>query len=157
MKSSILRDKIKKIIEHRHFQKYEKYITLLLWLVAIFYLSNKSLGFLSEFDVWSFILRKLAHMFEFGMLCFLFFRILKSIEKRHIYWDLFWAVVFSILYACSDEYHQLMIPGRIGTYRDVLIDTAGILISAWLIFLYYHKEYKIKKFSWKLIKHIISG
>ena len=39
------------------------------------------------------------------------------------------AVSFIFLYACSDEIHQLFIPGRSGEVLDVLIDTSGGIFS----------------------------
>lgn len=35
----------------------------------------------------------------------------------------------SVLYACSDELHQHFVPGRSGEIRDVLVDSAGVLIG----------------------------
>ena len=29
------------------------------------------------------------------------------------------------LYACTDEFHQIFVPGREGAFRDVIIDTCG--------------------------------
>lgn len=126
------------LISHQHFQKYEKYATLILWMLAIFYLSSKSLNVFTSPTIWDFLLRKMAHMFEFAVLAFLIFRILRQTEKRHIYWDIGWAFIFTVLYAASDEYHQTFIPGRVGTYRDVLIDSAGVLVACWLLYLDYH-------------------
>ena len=34
------------------------------------------------------------------------------------------------LYACTDEFHQLFVPGRSGNFRDVIIDTSGGVLSA---------------------------
>lgn len=45
------------------------------------------------------------------------------------------ALCLSVLYAVSDEIHQLFIPGRSGEARDVLIDSIGAatgLILIWL-------------------------
>lgn len=130
--------KINKILKNKAFQKYEKWVLVIIWAGAIYYFSNKSLNFLAAPGIEALFLRKLGHMVEFGVLCFLIFRILGQTEKRHIYWNLFWAVVFSVLYAVSDEYHQSLIQGRVGTYTDVIIDSAGVLIAAWLIYLHYH-------------------
>ena len=135
---------VKKVITHRHFVKYEKYVSLFLWLGVIFYLSSKSLNVFVTTDVWAFILRKLAHMFEFAVLTYLIFRILGETEKRHVNWNLFWSLVFSILYAVSDEYHQSFVLGRVGTYKDVLIDSSGSLIAVWLCYLHCRHK-KIKK------------
>jgi len=131
-----LRNIIKEITAHRHFQKYEKYISLIFWLAAIYYLSNNTLNeFVIVTDWWEFIIRKLAHMFEYGVLTYLIFRILGQTEKRHVNWNLFWSFAFTIMYAISDEYHQSFITGRTGTYRDVIIDSAGSLVAIWLIYL----------------------
>ena len=37
------------------------------------------------------------------------------------------------LYACSDEFHQLFVPGRAGRISNALIDNAGVLVG-WCIF-----------------------
>lgn len=137
----ILEVKFWYLIEHRHFKKYEKWVSLIIWMGAIYYLSSQSLGFMAATDIWQFVIRKMAHMFEYAVLCLLIFRILSVTEKRHYYWNLFWALILTILYSISDEYHQTYTLGRTGTYRDVLIDSAGALVSTWLIFLNHkHKE-----------------
>lgn len=38
-------------------------------------------------------------------------------------------ITFIFLYACSDEIHQLFIPGRSGEILDIFIDTSGGLFS----------------------------
>ena len=37
-----------------------------------------------------------------------------------------------ILYACTDEIHQLFIQGRAGQLKDVLIDTIGSLTGIYI-------------------------
>ncbi len=157
MKFEKIKPKIKKIIEHeeaqlilanKKFQKFEKWLLLIIWAGAIYYLSSQPLTFLSATDEWGWIIRKFAHIFEFGVLTFLIFRILKYTEKRYVYWDLFWAFVFAVLYAISDEYHQTLVQGRVGNYKDVLIDSIGIIIATWLLYLYYHHE-KLRKLKHK--------
>lgn len=39
------------------------------------------------------------------------------------------AVVFSFLYACLDEFHQLFVAGRCGQPFDVGVDTSGALVA----------------------------
>ena len=34
----------------------------------------------------------------------------------------------NFLYACTDEFHQLFVPGRAGRFTDVAIDTTGGII-----------------------------
>lgn len=144
--------KIQKVLLNKKFQKYEKWVLVILWAAGIYFISSQSLNdFFIRFDFWHFIIRKIAHIFEFGVLTFLIFRILGQTEKRHIYWNMFWAFIFTTLYAVSDEYHQYLVPGRFGLYSDVLIDMIGIIIATWLIYLYYHHE-KIRKIKYKKIK-----
>ena len=41
-----------------------------------------------------------------------------------------------ILYACTDEIHQLFVPGRSGMIRDVFIDSIGGIIGISIISIY---------------------
>lgn len=72
--------------------------------------------------------RKLAHGFEYCVLCILVLLALKSsnIADNKIY---IIALIICIIYASTDEIHQLFISGRYGDFQDVLIDTAGSTIG----------------------------
>lgn len=76
----------------------------------------------------SFYIRKLAHITEYLILGFLMFNLLKQYSVTNIYY----AIGLSILYSCTDEFHQLFISGRSGSIRDILIDSIGILIGTYL-------------------------
>ncbi len=80
---------------------------------------------------WIFLLRKIAHFSEYALLCALWFRAL----RRALPLDraLAAGVGICVAYAVTDELHQTLVDGRIGTWHDVLIDTAGALAAAWLI------------------------
>lgn len=79
-----------------------------------------------------FILRKFAHIFEYFVLTLLIFpAVFKSKQNKKT--ALFLAVVFSILYAISDEYHQTFVFGRSGNVTDVIIDLFGILLAVFLM------------------------
>jgi VanZ family protein len=98
---------------------------VLIWAGLIFYLSsipNLSSG-LEKF--WDTLFRKMAHLFEYGIFFLLLARALKK--------PLVWSVIFSILYAISDEIHQGFVPGRYPAIADLCFDTAGILL-AYLIY-----------------------
>lgn len=84
----------------------------------------------------SFYIRKLAHITEYLILGFLMFNLLKQYSVTNIYY----AIGLSILYSCTDEFHQLFISGRSGSIRDVLIDTIGILIGTYLYKLLFIKN-----------------
>ena len=84
----------------------------------------------------SFYIRKLAHITEYLILGFLMFNLLKQYSVTNIYY----AIGLSILYSCTDEFHQLFINGRSGSIRDVLIDSIGILIGTYLYKLLFIKK-----------------
>ena len=84
----------------------------------------------------SFYIRKLAHVTEYLILGFLMFNLLNQYSVTNIYY----AIGLSILYSCTDEFHQLFISGRSGSIRDVLIDSIGILIGTYLYKLLFIKN-----------------
>jgi VanZ family protein len=98
-----------------------RYAPPLLLMAAIFALSaqpdlNTGLG------TWDTILRKLAHMAEFGLLWLLWWRALGYRSP----WP---AAAIAIGYAITDELHQTTVEGRVGSPVDVLIDTAGVALA----------------------------
>jgi VanZ family protein len=87
-------------------------------MALIFFLSaqpdlNSGLGTLDT------VLRKLAHMAEFGLLWLLWWR---ALGARHAAA----AVAITLLYAASDELHQHFVEGRHGSVLDWCIDAAGV-------------------------------
>ena len=98
-----------------------------LWMGVIFILSAQpSLPDYPD-TLLDLILKKAAHMAEYGILTFLLWRALsRGILSRSA---LAIAFVVSILYAASDEYHQTFVPGRHGTLVDVGIDAIGTLVA----------------------------
>ena len=81
-------------------------------------------------------IRKYAHMAEYAMLAFssgFFFR--ELILDRIPWRSLGCSLVFCFLYACSDEYHQTFVPGRVGAFTDVLVDMAGVAAGMTVVFL----------------------
>jgi VanZ family protein len=77
------------------------------------------------------VLRKLTHFGEYLALTGLWWWALRTrVGSRRA---LLPAVAIAIGYAIADEIHQTFVDGRVGTYRDVLIDSAGALTAAWLI------------------------
>ena len=80
------------------------------------------------------IVRKLAHFVLYtlgGMLITIMFINFKEyITKTKIT-----SFLLGATYAITDEIHQLFIPGRSGEIRDVLIDSTGILLGVFIIYL----------------------
>ena len=77
------------------------------------------------------VLRKLAHMAEYGLLVFLWWRALRRPLAGHAAVAL--AVAISLVYAGTDEFHQSFVEGRHGTPVDVLIDSVGMAAVALLL------------------------
>ncbi len=72
------------------------------------------------FDLWDFIVKKSAHLGEYAIFFYLLRRAGLSIKQ---------AFIVGILYAVSDELHQLLVPGRTSKLTDVGIDTLGMGIA----------------------------
>ena len=77
------------------------------------------------------IVRKIAHGLEFGILGLLAYLFLLTWRGR-VFTRYFAAMAFAVLYACSDEWHQLYVPGRSGKVSDVMIDSTGVVIACTL-------------------------
>jgi VanZ family protein len=75
------------------------------------------------------ILKKAAHIIEYGILAVLLWRALSRGRGAHSRSALVTAFFVSVLYAASDEYHQTFVPGRNGTPVDVGIDAVGSLVA----------------------------
>lgn len=112
-------------------EKIKKWGLVFLWAGLIFFLSHQP-GLKSGLsNEWDFILRKLAHISEYFVLTFLLINALNQyrLSKKKI---IVLSVFLSVLYACSDEYHQTFINAREGTIRDVLIDGVGVFLPSYL-------------------------
>jgi VanZ family protein len=75
--------------------------------------------------------RKIIHMSEYGLLCFLWWRALRTVAPGSRAVGLAFAV--SVAYAATDEFHQRFIHGRHGTPVDVGIDAVGAAVAVVLI------------------------
>lgn len=116
-------------------RKYTKFIPVVLWMILIFYMSSIPDLPSNKFFLLDFIFKKTAHVIEYTVLFLLWFRALGNKNP-------FQAIIFSIVYAFTDEIHQLFIPGRTGRLRDVGIDSIGMIVFAILI---------VKFDLWKLL------
>ena len=87
-----------------------------------------------------FVVRKLAHftLYTIGgiLITIMFFQYKDKIKHTKAM-----SIILGMIYAISDEIHQLCIPGRSGEIRDVIIDTSGVILGVIVIsFLVYIKE-----------------
>lgn len=94
-----------------------------------------------------FIVRKSAHFIGYMILGILASGLILyygNINKKYLL-----AFLICVIYAISDEIHQLFVPGRSGQVRDVLIDSAGSLLGIILVMAFekllikFNKKHKI--------------
>lgn len=72
----------------------------------------------------TFIVRKTAHFTEYFILGLILILYLQTKEKLTTKYIIL-AIIFCVLYATSDEIHQLFVDGRSCKIMDILIDTCG--------------------------------
>lgn len=97
-----------------------RWLPLLLWLGAIYVLSDQPKGGIPSFGVWDLLVKKGAHFLAYALLAVLAWRVFQDGQRPYL-----WAFLLTFLYAVSDEYHQTFIPGRNGRLADVFIDSLG--------------------------------
>ena len=97
-------------------------------MTIIFLFSAQPSDRLPDFDWADRIIKKGAHMVEYGLLALAYWHAYAwAGSKRQLAW------VLAFLYAMTDEFHQSFVPGRYPSMWDVLIfDNFGALISLWL-------------------------
>ena len=139
-------------------------ILLVLWMVIIFLFSQDSAASSSEksdtiantivnlisdithsdnieyyIDTVIVIIRKTAHFTEYLVLGVLLINVLK--DYRDITFGvLLFATIFCMMYAISDEVHQIFVAERSCRVLDVLIDTLGSITGIGLYYLIRHKK-----------------
>lgn len=103
----------------------------LVWMGVIFYFSTLPASKASNVQWQEFVIKKTAHMTEYGLLFLLWYRV-----GRGWGWDKIKAAVAAILivavYGASDEFHQSFTPGREPRVRDWGFDiTGGVIV--WIL------------------------
>lgn len=92
----------------------------------------------------SFVVRKTAHLTEYAVLGFaLLLHVMALQLKLKIRFPGLSAFLVGMLYAVSDEVHQLFVPGRSGEGKDVLLDSVGVLLG--VIFLSWLRTLRVKR------------
>jgi len=89
-------------------------------LMGLIYFLSAQPHLSSGLGPWDLVLRKLAHMTEYGLLWWFWAR---AVGPRA-------ALAITLGYAATDEYHQTFVEGRHGTPVDVAIDAVGVA-AAW--------------------------
>ena len=76
-----------------------------------------------------FIARKAAHFTLYAVLGVLSFLSVISYRNLKYRFRLLISAGICLLYAASDELHQIFVPGRSGEIRDICIDFCGSLLA----------------------------
>ena len=117
-------------------------------IVGIFYPGFDNLPAAEQTEIVAslqFLARKSAHFSIYMILGVLSFLAIISYEKLLFALRLTLSGGICLLYAASDEIHQLFIPGRSGEVRDVMIDFSGAALGIALSTLVFLLICRIKK------------
>lgn len=113
------------------------------YMMIIFYFSSKT-GSEVSLPTPDYV----AHFLEYSGLGFLSARVIAHSrpdwKKGYIY---FGAVLFSMMYALSDEFHQSFVPGRSTSLSDLIADTLGATLGQLVWWLW--ERFKLR---WKSIR-----
>ncbi len=121
-------------------------IALLSVMGLIFFLSaqngeesSQTSGFIGDIlalifkgDVAQDVLRTFAHFTEYAVLGFLMYNVLYSFNVKFAPLT---GITLSLLYAISDEIHQIFVPERAFQISDLTVDLGGIILGTTVIFL----------------------
>jgi len=111
-------------------KRYAAIILTLLIALEIFYFSSIS-G--TSYQVGTELIPIIYHLVVFFLFNFFLLVSIKGNKKIKISYIII-ALSISIIYALSDEFHQIFIPFRNPSIQDILIDTIGIFLSTILVF-----------------------
>lgn len=115
-------------------RKVSLWLPVLLQMGLIFYFSSQPAGSptLERFPTPP----GFGHLVGYALLAFLLYR---ALSGSLLGWNLIAArntFIIGVLYAISDELHQLFVPGRHASAADVGIDAAGILLALLVVRLF---------------------
>lgn len=123
--------KFTKTSQPRYLLYLNAYLPPILWAALIFSLSSQSSLPGPEVSWIDFVFKKMAHIAVYAILWWL---VQRGISKTHPHqtWAATWlSLIIVLLYAITDEVHQLFTPSRHPAVRDIGYDMLGAGI-AWL-------------------------
>jgi len=144
-------------MQHLFNNKFINVILLFLWMTFIFMMSHCNaevsssqsstiVGLINNItntsnpDILTTLVRKSAHFFEYLILGILTINVIKDYVNIKNYKKLIlFSIIICIIYAFSDEVHQIYVPGRDGNVVDCLIDSFGSLSGILIYYLFYKK------------------
>lgn len=108
------------------------WIPVILWAILIFAFSSEALPPTSRFYWPDFVVKKTAHIIEYGVFALLLYRAFinsgANKKKAAVY-----SIIIAVAYAFTDEYHQSFTPGREPRIRDVVFDTIGASFAVYYL------------------------
>lgn len=119
-------------------------LLVILWMIFIFVMSSfdatsssnqsnfivdiiTSIINIKDIGLLSLIIRKLAHFTEYFILGILVINFITRYDKKIII-----AILLCIMYATSDEIHQIFVPSRSCQITDIMIDSLGSIMGIYL-------------------------
>lgn len=129
-------------------------LLVILWMILIFIMSSfnsiesgnqsnfivniiSNILNIKNVDTLSFIIRKSAHFTEYFVLGLLVYNLINNCHyKSYI------GILICIIYALSDEIHQIFVPGRAFKIMDILIDSTGSITGLYLLKYFIQKKSK---------------
>ncbi len=139
-----------------NYKKNLSWILVIIWMVIIYYLSSQSANdsevlssgitdliyqllnsILPKLNIETLhsIIRTLAHFTLYLVLGVLLLNALNQCDQKQRT-NFLLALLISLLYAISDEIHQIFVPGRAFQIFDVLIDFIGSIIGICAFYIY---------------------
>jgi VanZ family protein len=82
----------------------------------------------STIELLHLLIRKSAHLFEYGILGLLYLRAQRSGDGRVRMTSLWISLAICLVVASLDEIHQSFVPSRTGTWHDVVLDVVGAVM-----------------------------
>lgn len=121
-------------------------ILVLIWMIIIFIMSSfnaedsanqsnfivniiANILNINNISLLSLIIRKLAHFTEYLILGTLVINMFTKNNAKKTY---LLSILLCIIYAISDEIHQIFVPGRACQLKDILIDSVGSITGIYL-------------------------
>jgi VanZ family protein len=125
-----MKSKSKKTFSQNLLTSLKRWGPVVLVMAAIFYFSNQPGGDPPAYPILNLIYKKSAHMLGYALLATSVRRALYSDEQAKFGWRAsIFPLIYAVLYAVSDEYHQSFTPLRNPSPVDVLIDTTGACLG----------------------------
>lgn len=129
-----------------HMKKQLSIILVLIWMIIIFIMSSfnaeasanqsnfivniiSNILNIENVRLLSLIIRKLAHFTEYLILGTLVINMFTKNNAKKTY---LLSILLCIIYAISDEIHQIFTPGRACQIKDILIDSVGSITGIYL-------------------------